>query len=454
MNTKKLAIHELSNGIKTLNSISIPDKVNNLAKRLIVDIFGVTLAGSNTDSSNIFYNVANDIYSSGKCKIIGRDTTINAAGAAFINGTSAHALDFDDNCYAGVVHGSAVVFPAVLSYAQHKNLSGDNLLKSFIIGLEVEFAVAKALSNSIYDKGWWTTSMLGSIGSTAGVVSLAGLGIKEIENALSIAISGVGAIRAVRGTNSKHYYCGKSAENGIIATEMARYGATGPKDVFEDKNGIISILNEDNFEHKHIQKIGMEFSILNPGVDIKKYPVCYASHSAVDGVDSILNSENLNIENISKIICFVPPIIESNLTYNNPKSSKEAQFSLQFALAVFVKFGSIKLKHLDTKYILDPEIKILMNKVEMKVCDISDYKEFSERICPEWSNIKIYTSNGKYFEKFIAYPVGSAQNPLTDKQIYRKFKSCLQFSKTKLDADTIYERLLNIENIKDCSNLF
>ena len=135
MNTKKLAIHELSNGIKTLNSISIPDKVNNLAKRLIVDIFGVTLAGSNTDSSNIFYNVANDIYSSGKCKIIGRDTTINAAGAAFINGTSAHALDFDDNCYAGVVHGSAVVFPAVLSYAQHKNLSGDNLLKSFIIGI-------------------------------------------------------------------------------------------------------------------------------------------------------------------------------------------------------------------------------------------------------------------------------------------------------------------------------
>ena len=193
---------------------------------------------------------------------------------------------------------------------------------------------------------------------------------------------------------------------------------------------------------------------MNPGVDIKKYPVCYASHSAVDGVDSILNSENLKIENISKIICFVPPIIESNLTYNNPTSPKEAQFSLQFAVATFVKFGSIKLEHLDTKYILDPEMKILMNKVEMKVCDISDYKEFSERICPEWSNIKIYTSNGKYFEKFIAYPIGSAQNPLTDKQIYRKFKSCLQFSKTKLDADTIYERLLNIENIKDCSNLF
>ena len=454
MNTKKLTIHELTNGIKTLNSISIPDKVKNFAKKLIVDISGVTLAGSNTDSSNIFYDVAKEIYSSGKCKIIGRNKTINAVGAAFINGTSAHSLDFDDNCYAGVVHGSAVVFPAVLSYAQHKNLSGDALLKSFIIGLEIEFAVAKALSNSIYDKGWWTTSMLGSIGSTAGVASLAGLRIKEIDNALSIAISGVGAIRAVRGTNAKHYYCGKSAENGIIATEMALKGATGPTDVFEDKNGVISVLNENNFEHKHIKNIGKKFSILDPGVDIKKYPVCYASHSAVDGVNWILNSENVKIENISKIICIVPPIIESNLTYNNPKSPKEAQFSLQYAVAIFVKFGSIKLEHLDKKYILDPEINKLMNKIEMKIGSISDYIEFSKEACPEWSNIKVFTSNGKYFEKFIGYPIGSAQSPLSDKQIFKKFKSCVQFSKTKLNADAIYERLMNIQNIKDCNDLF
>ena len=73
------------------------------------------------------------------------------------------------------MHASAVVFPAVLSYAQHKGLSGQDLLRGFIVGLEIQYAVAKSLSNSIYDKGWWTTSMLGSIGSTAGIVSCPGL---------------------------------------------------------------------------------------------------------------------------------------------------------------------------------------------------------------------------------------------------------------------------------------
>ena len=92
----------------------------------------------------------------------------NPSGSAFVNGASGHALDFDDNCYAGIVHGSAVVFPAVLAYSQHKKLAGKDLLKGFIIGLEIQFALAKAFTNKIYDKAW-TTSVFGSIGSTAGV---------------------------------------------------------------------------------------------------------------------------------------------------------------------------------------------------------------------------------------------------------------------------------------------
>ena len=118
-----------------------------------------------------------------------------------------------------------------------------------------------------------------------------------------MAISGVGSIRAVRGTDAKHYYCGRAAESGVIANLLAMEGSTGPLDVFEDRNGIISILNDKAFEHSHINNIGKEFSLLTPGVDIKKYPVCYASHAAADGIKSIIESKNIPIENIDKIIC-------------------------------------------------------------------------------------------------------------------------------------------------------
>ena len=211
MKSEKLVIQNLAKGILYLDSIKLADNVTSIAKHLIIDVTGVIIAGSRTKSARSMCDVASEVYSPGSCNVLGRNKYFNPSGAAFVNGASAHALEFDDNCYAGVVHGSAVVFPAVLAFAQHQSLSGKDLLKSFIVGLEIEFAVAKAFSNSIYDKGWWTTSVLGSIGSAAGVASLAKLKIDEIENALSLAISGIGATRAVRGTNAKHYYCGRAS---------------------------------------------------------------------------------------------------------------------------------------------------------------------------------------------------------------------------------------------------
>ncbi len=454
MKFKNLVIEKLAKGIIHLNSITFPENVISIAKELIVDISGVTLAGSCTSSAHSIFDSASEIYSPGNCNIIGRSKSFNPSGAAFINGASAHSLDFDDNCYAGVVHGSAVVFPAVLAFAQYKALSGLDLLKSFIIGLEIEFAVAKAFSNNIYDKGWWTTSVLGSVGSAAGVASLAKINTKEIENALSLAISGVGATRAVRGTNAKHYYCGRAAENGIMSISLAMKGATGPLDVFEDRNGIISVLNDKIFEYKHINNIGKEFGLLNPGVDIKKYPVCYASHAAADGVNAIIKSKKITIEDIDKIICTVPPIIASNLTFHNPKTVKEAQFSLEFSIAMILKYGDIKLEHLSSDFIMNSDIQNLINKVKMCVGKLPKNVNSSRSICPEWSNVELFTRSGERHEKFIGAPLGSSINPLSENMLYKKFDSCVNFSKINLVTKTIFEKLINIEKVKNCQELF
>ena len=333
-------------------------------------------------------------------------------------------------------------------------MSGLDLLKSFIIGLEIEFAVAKAFSNNIYDKGWWTTSVLGSVGSAAGVASLAKINTKEIENALSLAISGVGATRAVRGTNAKHYYCGRAAENGIVSNSLAMKGAIGPLDVFEDRNGIISILNDNVFDHSYINDIGKEFGLLNPGVDIKKYPVCYASHAAADGVNSIIKSNNITIENIDTIICTVPPIIASNLTFHKPKTVKEAQFSLEFSIAIILKYGDIKLEHLSSNFIMNSDIQNLINKVKMCVGKLPKDFRSSRSICPEWSNVELFTRSGERHEKFIGAPLGSSINPLSENMLYKKFDSCVKYSKINLETKSIYEKLINIEKVKNCQELF
>ena len=454
MNNEKLIVSRLTSGIVKFKNLSLPQNIINIAKNLIIDISGVIFAGSKTKSAEIMYDLAKDTYGEGSCEIIGMKKFFNPAGAAFVNGALGHSLDFDDNCYAGVVHGSAVVFPAVLAYAQHNQLNGNDLIRSFIIGLETQFAVAKAYSNTIYHKGWWTTSVFGSLGSTAGVSSILNLDKNEIDNAISISLSCVGAIRAIRGTNAKHYYCGKSAENGIIACDIAKKGATGPIDVFEDGNGLLKILSDNQFDLNFINNLGNDFYLLNPGVDIKKYPVCYASHAAADGVKFLIDSYKIKIDEISSIICIVPQIIASNLTYKYPNSVKEAQFSLQFAIAIILKFGSIKLEHLDNKFIQDNSIKKLMKLVKMKVDILPKNISKNEVICPEWSNVQLVDNNGKSFEKFMGTPIGAAKKPLSQNMLFEKFNSCIQYSGVSKSAEKIYNKLLNIEKIENCRELY
>ena len=100
MSSDQLIISRLTSGIKKLNTIKIPKEIINIAKNLIIDISGVTFAGSRTKSASLIYNLAEETYLEGNCEIIGMKKKLNPAGAAFVNGAFGHSLDFDDNCYA------------------------------------------------------------------------------------------------------------------------------------------------------------------------------------------------------------------------------------------------------------------------------------------------------------------------------------------------------------------
>ena len=63
--------------------------------------------------------------------------TLNAAGAAFVNGTAAHGEDFDDTFEGGPVHAGAVVVPAVLAACERHNPDGRMALIGIAVGTEV-----------------------------------------------------------------------------------------------------------------------------------------------------------------------------------------------------------------------------------------------------------------------------------------------------------------------------
>ncbi|WP_181779952.1 MmgE/PrpD family protein, partial [Pseudonocardia pini] len=84
-----------------------------------------------------------------------------------VDGTAAHALDFDDVDDALIAHPSAVLVPALLAGGQAPDVSGATLLDAFAVGIVAGRAVAAGLGIAEhYGRGWHSTGTVGAVAAT------------------------------------------------------------------------------------------------------------------------------------------------------------------------------------------------------------------------------------------------------------------------------------------------
>ena len=86
MTARRTAIQSLTEAVMSFQLETIPEDVLGLAKRCLVDVCAVTLAGSKTESAKLLFATAAETYGMGNCDIVGTSNSLNAPGAAFVNG--------------------------------------------------------------------------------------------------------------------------------------------------------------------------------------------------------------------------------------------------------------------------------------------------------------------------------------------------------------------------------
>ena len=447
------AVRDLAEWSAGLTIAAIPEDVLAVGRRCLIDTIGVALAGSSTRVARMARILAGSGVTGRVASLIGCDRTAGGPSVAFANGTAAHALDFDDNCYAGVVHGSAVIVPAVLAATQAEDLSGEALLVGLIAGSEVEYAVGAAAGLSLYQRGWWTTGLIGPVGAAAATANALRLDTRQTADAIAIAASGSGGAKACFGTDAKALLCGRAAEAGYICALLAREGATGPHDVLEHPRGFAGLMNGGAFDSAEIATIGRAWRMLTPGIDVKRIPVCLSSHAAVDAVVELAADLAEAPRTFRSIVCDVPPIVRANLRYDSPTTPQEAQFSLQFAIAAHLIFGDVTLDHLHLDVLAFPELLELMAKVEVITGPRWD-DPLSQAATPEGADVTIETASGHRRSRFRAFARGTAQDPLTHDEVERKFMACATKVLDSVEAETLLGRLRRIEQCRDVRSLF
>ena len=100
-----------------------PEKALTAAHNAFTDTIGVTIPGAAEPVTRKVFATMRP-WGEGPCAAIGFDVRLAAPWAALVNGTAAHALDFDDNFDPAKAHASAVLVPAILALAEQEGASG------------------------------------------------------------------------------------------------------------------------------------------------------------------------------------------------------------------------------------------------------------------------------------------------------------------------------------------
>ena len=336
-------------------------------------------------------------------------------------------LDFDDTSYAGVVHGSAVVLPAVLAAAEQADVTGKSFLEAFIAGAEVVYALGLTLSHSHYLKGWWATSTLGAIGAAAGSAKVLGLEAAQIRAAIALAAVQANGMIAMFGSDSKPLIAGQAARLGIECALLAASGFSAPATLFEDQRGFLQLVNEGIRRPKGINDLGREWRLQVPGIMIKRYPLCSAAHAAIEATENLIKLHCLNRSQIKSVTCKVPRLVKISLKYDQPQTEAQSQFSMNFAVGCLLAFGKLGPEQISKEVLDRKDLQEAMSKVAMVEAENLDGPEFQPHF-PECTEVTIAMSDGRSFAQFVGAPKGMPQNPLSDAEICGKFRSCAAYA--------------------------
>lgn len=399
-------------------------QVVDAARRHLLDTLGVGLRGSRQNMPRKALDGVRAVPgSAGRIAVWGTAVSLTAPYAALANGIACHVLDFDDTHTAGIVHGSAILAPAVFAMADELDLSGRELITAFVAGWEVAARVGLAAKGTMHHRGYHTSSTAGVFGAAAAAGKLLGLSPRQLQCAIALAGSQASGINEYQtdGSASKILHTGWAAHAGIIAAYLARAGMTGPASIFEGRLGFLNAYGDIRQSDAGQLTSGLGQRWETSLISIKPYPCCHFAHAFIDCAARLFE-QGVKADDIARIECVVPElevpmVCEPKDLKRSPTSPYAAKFSLPFMVAAGLIDGQANHATFTQESIARKEILDLAAKVEYRVASPGE-TTFPEYF-PGW--LYAYLNNGNTLEERMDQNLGTPINPLSQSALQEKF---------------------------------
>src|SRR5689334_20643519 len=408
----------LAEKIAALTADGLPAATARKCEDLLIDVVGLCVTARNEDYIKSALAGCDD---DGPCTAIGHRRTLNAAGAAFVNGTAAHGEDFDDTFEGGPVHAGAVIVPAMLAACERHNPDGRMALIGIAVGTEVLCRLSLVVPKAVHKAGFHPTAIFGAMGAAAGVGAALGLNARQIVDALGVAGSMAGGIieYLAEGAWTKRLHAGWAAQSGIRAALLARAGFVGPRTVFEGVHGLFH-----GFAHTtkgDYDALTGDFGTrwVTDTLAFKPYPCGTMAQPYIDCARR-LAARGIQPEDVAEIVCEVAEgtvhrLWEPLADKQRPRNGYAAKFATPYLLASGFVHGGVGLGAFTDKAIRDVQVLALAAKVKFVIDPDNPYPNNYT------GHIRTTLRDGSVVEERQPYLRGGAREPLTRQDVTDKF---------------------------------
>src|SRR5437763_8418658 len=442
---------DLAKFVATIDPGAVPERCNFGARIGMLDCIGTMIAGADEEAVKIVAQMVATSTTNDGAPEIPSGRNLAAPDAALVNGVAAHVLDYDDVGMDG--HPSAALTPAILAEGWTLGSSGEEAVAAYVAGYEVWALLQELEPGALHERGFHPTAIWGTLSAAAACARLNHLSAEETTNAIAIAASLAAGTVANFGTMTKSLHAGRTAQSGVLAARLAKSGFTASPDVLEHRAGFMHSHSEsgDPAVTRGDWGLGSNWRLEKMGINIKRYPMCYATHRSIDAVTDLAAEHELDPTAIDEIHVRIGNAQDLMLRNREPKTALEAKFSIEFAMASALIARKVGLKELDDGFVRRDDIIETMRKV--KRTSTGERMQDMKPLAPDHRLIIRPKRGAGSQHEPVVREKGHWQKPLTEAELREKFLDCTEGRLGGKQAEALYEKLSNLEDVKSLREL-
>jgi 2-methylcitrate dehydratase PrpD len=429
---------ECANFAAGLTAADLPSAVVRTARRCLLDTLAVAIAGTETDLPPLLLDHLRLLGAAPQARVFGRpDFRVNAPQAAFLFGSIANALDWDDvqnpeapnRPFGLLMHASVPVLGAALAVADlvaaesRASVDGGRLLAAFVAGHEVSCKIAVAINPDHYYKGFHTSGTIGTFGAGVAAAKLLGLDAAGIARTIGIAASLAGGIRASLGTQTKPLHVGWAAEKGVTAALLARAGLTSSQHGLDGEFGYLAVAGRGADMAFVRGRIGRPFVMETPGISFKPYPCGAVTHPGMEALRLGMQGADWHGQDIEHILIRAGANVWGPIGYARASTALEGKYCFPFLLAAIALRGRCGRSEFHDAFVTSPEVQALQARIENRFDAAIDARGYET----VYTELDVTLRDGRRFT-LVAVPDyrGSPLNPMSDEDLAQKFRDATE----------------------------